>query len=72
LLVLVFITDELLEATKKYIYRSIAYGSLTLQQLAKIESKVVEETGFPNFPQLGRGNFLDFLLENDVLKTVSS
>ncbi len=46
------------------------HGALNLDNLARIENKLLEDFDFSNFYELGQGNFLDFLLRCDEVKRV--
>ena len=69
--VMAVFADELVSAARKYLERCTSQTSLNLRQLAKVENKMVDDNkDFPNFPELGQGSFLDFILENEALRKV--
>ena len=46
-------------------------GEVTLEQLHKIECKVVEDLQLEAFSEMGHGTFLDFVLTESKVKEVS-
>ena len=61
---------DIVNLVKKYLERCIMHGALNLDNLARIENKLLEDFDFSNFYELGQGNFLDFLLRCDEVKRV--
>ena len=56
---------------KKYLERCMMHGAVTMEHLARMENKLLEEFNFPTFHSLGQGHFLDFLTKREEIKQVS-
>ncbi|XP_053389616.1 uncharacterized protein LOC128552593 [Mercenaria mercenaria] len=54
--------DALVASLKTYIERCLNAGAVSLTHLNRIEEKMLEEFGFPDFGMMGYGRFLEFLL----------
>ena len=61
---------EVNSSIRKYLDRCILHGSLTLDMLAKIESKLLTDFNLKHFGLLYSTGFLDFMLSNEEIKKV--
>ena len=58
-----YFTAILVTSLKKYLEKCLQHGSLTLSLLDQIEEKIIEESKFPSFADIGYGRFLEFTIK---------
>ena len=64
------VAEKVVTQIRKYLERCLTHGALSLSNLARVEEKLLEDFTLTYFSDLGRGGFLQFLLDTSNIKQV--